>query len=536
MQATVQTWNPAIESAGKWYARCMPSLIDLVFLLPALFLFGRLSGTKILFTDGDTGWHIRTGEWILSHRAIPTQDFFSFTRPGHPWFAWEWGWDLLFGAIHKFWGLEGVAFVNVLILGIFAVLLYKLALRVSGNELASFFVTTIAICGSSLHWLARPHLLSWLFFILFLHLIRDLQEGRRLPLYLMPVLAAIWANVHPSFFLSLLLLLLTAWEEALQLFIDSGSWAAIYKKCRPFLWAMATCSFATLLNPYSWRLHKHILAVLSPELVNAIQEYQSVNFHNSPAGFFECMLLLAAAAVFWSLQAKVANSTISVLFWAHVALFSVRNIPLFLIVAAPLVARMLDQLVTKVRIPRLRPLCTTISEISQDLHSLETRARTYALSVLGMLALACLFAFNAPGFEGQFNPYAFPSTAIPVVAASSARRIFASDQWGGYLVYRFYPEKRVFVDGRADIFGSEISSLALGIQNARYDWKRQLDRFAVDMVIVKPDAPLASALKVSSDWTILFDDGKAIVFQAKLSRMQKTDLRTDRRSWQPGVL
>ena len=147
MQATVQTWNPAIELTGKWYARCMPSLIDLVFLLPAFFLFGRLSGTKVLFTDGDTGWHIRTGEWILSHRAIPTQDFFSFTRAGHTWFAWEWGWDLLFGAIHKFWGLEGVAFVNVLILGIFAVLLYKLALRVSENELASFFVTTIAVCA-----------------------------------------------------------------------------------------------------------------------------------------------------------------------------------------------------------------------------------------------------------------------------------------------------------------------------------------------------------------------------------------------------
>src|SRR6185437_1762332 len=292
MQATVQTWNPAIESAGKWCARCMPSLIDLVFLLPALFLFGRLSGTKILFTDGDTGWHIRTGEWILSHRAIPTQDFFSFTRSGHPWFAWEWGWDLLFGAIHKFWGLEGVAFVNVLVLGIVAVLLYKLALRVSGNELASFFVTTIAVCSSSVHWLARPHLLSWLFFISFLHLIRDLQEGRRWPLYLMPIIAAIWANVHPSFFLSILLLLITASEEALQLFVDGGSWAAIYKKCRPFLWATAGCLLATLLNPYSWRLHRHILAVFNSGIVNNIQEYQTLNFHLAPAGFFECMLLL----------------------------------------------------------------------------------------------------------------------------------------------------------------------------------------------------------------------------------------------------
>src|SRR6185437_10795154 len=300
------------------------------------------------------GWHIRTGEWILSHRAIPTKDFFSFTKPGHPRFAWEWGWDLLFGSIHKFWGLEGVAFVNVLILGIFAVLLYKLALRVSGNELASFFVTAIAVCASSVHWLARPHLLSWLLFLLFLHLIRDLQEGRRRPLYLMPVIAAIWANVHPSFFLSLLLLLLTASEEALQLFIDGATWAAVYKKCRPFLWAMASCLLATLLNPYSWRLHRHILEVLNSGIVNGIQEYQTLNFHLAPAGFFECMLLLGVTSVLWHLQTRTIDSTLSVLFWAHMALIAGRSVPLFVIVAAAPVAKMLSHLTATTAIPRLR--------------------------------------------------------------------------------------------------------------------------------------------------------------------------------------
>ena len=44
--------------------------------------------------DGDTGWHIRTGEWILAHGQVPRQDMFSFTKPGEPWFAWEWLWDV----------------------------------------------------------------------------------------------------------------------------------------------------------------------------------------------------------------------------------------------------------------------------------------------------------------------------------------------------------------------------------------------------------------------------------------------------------
>ena len=196
--------------------RWMPSLTDLAFLLPVFLLFAKLSGAKLLFGDGDTGWHIRTGEWILQHRSIPNKDFFSFTKFHQPWFAWEWGWDLMFGAIHEFWGLQGVAFVNVIILGVVSVLLYKLVLRTCGNELVGFLATALAVCGSSLHWLARPHLLSWIFFLLFLHLIRNLQEGRKSGLYLLPVVMVAWVNVHPSFFVGVILLLLAGLEDALE--------------------------------------------------------------------------------------------------------------------------------------------------------------------------------------------------------------------------------------------------------------------------------------------------------------------------------
>jgi hypothetical protein len=372
--------------------------------------------------------------------------------------------------------------------------------------------------------------LSWIFFLLFLHLIQDLQEDSRRPFYLLPAVTIIWANIHPSFFIGILLLLCVALEQALQEFINGSTWLALYKKCIPFLGAVASCSLVSLLNPYSWRLYGHILTFLNSASMNDIQEYQSVNFHNPPAGFFECMLLLAVASVFWSLAAKNIASTICIIFWAHAALYSVRSVPLFLMVAAPLAAKMLSHVAAHLRTSRLRPISEAISQISEDLHFFEKGRRIHAFSAVAALTLVGLFAAGAPGFASEFNPDRFPVAAIPTIAASNGTRIFASDQWGGYLIYRLYPAKKVFVDGRADVFGRDLSMLGLTIQNARYDWKRQLNRFAVDMVIIKPDAPLAAALKVSPDWMTLFDDGKAIVFQAKLSRMQKPDLRTDRRS------
>src|SRR5665213_2261884 len=95
------------------FARLLPSLTDLAFLMPLVFLFVKLEGARTLLGDGDTGWHVRTGEWILKHGQVPYADFFSFSRPGAPWFAWEWLWDVGFALLHQRWGMASVVAVSM---------------------------------------------------------------------------------------------------------------------------------------------------------------------------------------------------------------------------------------------------------------------------------------------------------------------------------------------------------------------------------------------------------------------------------------
>src|SRR5206468_9836099 len=85
-----------------------PSLADCFFaaLLAWLFLGG---GGKMLLSDGDTGWHIRTGDYILEHHEVPRKDLFTFTKPDEPWFAWEWLTDVAFAGLHRAWGLKAVS-------------------------------------------------------------------------------------------------------------------------------------------------------------------------------------------------------------------------------------------------------------------------------------------------------------------------------------------------------------------------------------------------------------------------------------------
>src|SRR5271154_1014242 len=97
-------------------ARFLPSLADLAFVMPVIYIFVKLSGARTLLGDGDTGWHVRTGEWILAHHQVPYKDFFSFSRPGAPWFAWEWLWDVLFALLHDRWGLAAVVLASIVVI------------------------------------------------------------------------------------------------------------------------------------------------------------------------------------------------------------------------------------------------------------------------------------------------------------------------------------------------------------------------------------------------------------------------------------
>ena len=88
--------------------RFLPSLTDVAFIVPLIFQFNQLGGASSLLADGDTGWHLRTGEWILANGRVPQQDMFSYTHAGQPWYAWEWLWDVCFGFLNTHFGLQAV--------------------------------------------------------------------------------------------------------------------------------------------------------------------------------------------------------------------------------------------------------------------------------------------------------------------------------------------------------------------------------------------------------------------------------------------
>ncbi len=136
-----------------------------------------MEGLKTLLSDCDTGWHIRTGEWIMAHHGVPTHDIFSYSKPDGAWYAWEWLSDVIWAFLNNHGGLASVACFAILLLAVTFALLFRLVRRKS-NAIVAIVVTMLAAAASSVHWLARPHLFTLFFLVLFYGALERVRDGK----------------------------------------------------------------------------------------------------------------------------------------------------------------------------------------------------------------------------------------------------------------------------------------------------------------------------------------------------------------------
>lgn len=493
---------PAGGRLRRWFA---PSLGDVLLLAWIGWFF--LAGWDALLADGDAGWHIRTGERILETGAVPRADPYSFTKAGQPWFAWEWLSELLYAAAFRLAGLKGVVLMAGILIAGFGLLLVRWMLWRGATPVAALPVTLAAFGAASVHFLARPHLFTWWLLVIALWLWERDTLRRDGWVWLLVPLAALWANLHGGFAAWLatlgLLALAQAGEAALGWRPAAGRRAATRSG---LLWL--ACAAATFVNPYGWRLHEHLARYLAAGWIrDAVAEFRSPSFRSESVFWFEVLLfagLMAAAATL--AQRRLAPAALIIL-WAHAALVSARHIPIYVIVAAPVIAGELSALWRRLAAPG-----TPAGALEQA--AAESRRHLRRLSLWPALVVAALAAGAVPARW----PEDFPAKRFPVAMITRQQEtldgalVFAYDEWADYLIWRLRGRARVFLDGRSDFFGPELVGEYLAVFGGRHDWEQILDRHACNAVLLPVSAPVAGLLKLSPAWQLLEDDGQAILF------------------------
>ncbi len=519
----------------------LPSVRDIVFV----FLFwsilaGPLSNRPL--ADADIGWHIRTGELILASHSIPRTDPFSSTMHGQPWFAWEWLYDILLGVLHQHAGLNGVVWLcAVLVAAIFALLLDQLQRRGSGLPFA-IVLMLLAEAASAIHLYARPHIVSWLFCLVWLAALErwaserpqgQWQSGRRAWLFF-PISMVLWVNLHGGWVFGMALFGVYVLAAFIESFVAKDAFAAIQtaKRAQMMLFAWIASAFATLVNPFGWRLHVHIYRYLTDRyLMDRIDEFKSPNFHGWSERCFAVILMLVVIAFMGSRGRVRLTHLFVVLLAVYAGLYSSRNLPvssmLMVLIAGPI---LWGEFVLLREQPGawgwMRNAVDGVSEFSQRMGTQEAELRGHLWPVAAVVfALAICLQGGWLGsrqlIQAQFDSRKMPSEAVTFLQRESAASqdiepIFSTDAWGGYLIYRMYPERKVVVDDRHDLYGSDRIRQYLVLTQGEPGWRGILAKWQIRTVLLPAGSTLEGLLReLPEEWRVAYKDKIAVVMERR---------------------
>ena len=501
------------HSAFTWLVPDLSFTAATVTLFYSLFFFG---GYRAFFHDSDAGWHIRAGEQILRSGTLPRTDPFSFTAAGKPWFAWEWLADLAVGTIHQFWGLSGVALFYGTALAICVWLWFRLHWAAEGSFLLAALFAIPMLSTTNLHWLARPHILSWILVLATVRFCVRPHFSRR-SFAAIALVSCVWANVHASFLLGPAVLALYAIGACLgPLLFD-----VMPRNRQGFAVASLTALAATCLNPYGLALHAHVLRYLTDSaLLDRVGEFQSFNFHLAGSAQILLALALAAIGAVTSLSRKDLSAFLLIFVLLALALRSARALPLVALAALPLANGAITQALRGARglNTSFRKMLDGCLLYSANLRKIDARASGLLWAPLVILIAAATLRVPSIAAATGFPRDEFPVAAYQVIAAlPQASRILASDKFGGYLIYRFSGTRPVFFDGRSDLYGAQFLADYGTLSQLRPHWQSILNRHRFTHALLPPDAPLVAALE-AEHWKPLYSDAVATLLAAPPER------------------
>jgi hypothetical protein len=502
--------QPAPQKNRPPQAWWKPSFADIfvVALIVWTFASGPY-GWSSLLADGDAGWHIRVGETILDSGSVPHVDPFSFSKPGEPWFAWEWLSDAGMALLHRAGGLKAIVWFAGMLIAAFAGVLLRYMMWKGSNALVALGLTLVTVGACSIHFLARPHLTTLVLIPVTAWMVDADRARPTWRLWLLVPTVVLWTNLHGGFVAGLLLLGAAAAGTAIEAYWTGGSWAP----ARRYGLLTVLCAAGTAINPYGIELHKHVAAYLRSDWIrDAVQEFQSPTFRGESAMQFEALLVLGIVAAAFLMTRKKVVETLWILGFAHMALGSQRHITIYTAVASPVIAVLLTSWWREFAEAKSRKSVPGIlNQMSLDLAP--AFARSSPWSVVFFVALLGL---GAPlmRWPGDFTDVMFP---VELLQKHRSRiensRVLTTDQWADYLLYHNHPRQRVFVDGRSDFYGPQLGKDYLRILNGQYDWSQLMAKYGFDLVVAPVEWPLNSLLKRDPGWKVVEDNGKAIVFE-----------------------
>ena len=460
-----------------------------IFALPAIFCL-RLAQVD----DPDIWWHLRTGEWIWQYGGVPWTDSFSSFGAGKPWAAYSWLFEVAAFALFQRLGLTGLMVYSASMVALIAMAVHHLIRRVQADFTLGVLLT--GLIGISLGRMYTPR--PWLFTILFFALELDIlmqarRTGKTRELLWLPLIFAVWANLHIQFIDGLVVLgialtesVAARWLKGVETRLRAGWMGVLF----------VACLLTPLANPYGWRIYQIARELASqPGVLNSVSEMTAMGFRHFDDWLVLLFALSAVAVLAWA--RRLALFEILLLGFSVVVAFrSQRDTWVLLIAAGAILARGIK---------------------GDEKNRLYLTAGFAPLVVLATGAAVGVAFWALQVNNGQLQAKLaehLPVHAVEVVKEKGWQGPLYNDySWGGYLMWAL--RMPVSIDGRAALHGDRQLDLFRDTWNGQPQWAMDANLQKAGLVIGPVSAPLTQLLRMDPRFKLAYEDKVAAVFIAR---------------------
>lgn len=420
--------------------------------------------------DNDIGIHIGVGRTIWETRSVPGVDFHSHTAPGAAFLDHEWLARLAFYALDRAAGVPGlVTFQGLLVLLAFGLIAWD------NREHRAAVALMLLLAGIvvSTRVQVRPHVIAWVFIALQL---RFHKRGRYLAT---AALLALWANVHGSFVLGLAMALIDAAED----WWDD-------RDPRRFAHAAALVA-APMLNPFGPKIYG--FAGQIKDINFFVSEWQPYEWTSGYAWVLIAVFAAIAVDIVRRSEHRFFDAA-RVAFLGYLSWSAMRHGSESMLFLTPIFARRYGPWLA--RAPRRLAVATVLLVAS-------------CAAAGGVTLIAQNRAFDL-----KLDLHALPVRAVDFLnRAQPVGELYNDYNFGGYLLWKLDPRRKVFVDGRLEVYGpgGHLDEY-LRVSNGAPGWPGILDRYRVNTCVVRADRPIAQQLDKSGVWEMVYFDYNAAVF------------------------
>ncbi len=456
--------------------------------------------TKLCVIDNDIWWHLKVGDWILEHLALPHTGILSRTAASRPWTAYSWGYEVLMSWAYRWLGILGIGLYGTLLTIAVAYAVYWMLHRLSGRFWVALVLAAITCWSFLFNGMPRPVFFSMALFCLVLALLLEANRtGRIQPLYWLPLIFFFWVNLHIQFIHGLFLVgLLMATTVAQHIAEHWGFAPGFLLKPRlpavPMVAVFSACVAATLLGPNFYHPYVAVYEYSQSTFAyKVIIELQPLSFRLSSNYVQLLLTAFGFFAVGWRKKIdpfKLAMMTICTV----VAYRTMRDAWFVVIPAAACIA----------------DFPAPEEERAASETWLENLGIAAAVVVL-LFVVARGTDFTQRGLDRAI------SSEYPVNAVNFLRRnpqpgpLYNNLGWGGFLMW-YMPDYPVAVDGRNDLYGDQLDEIFYASQNADTGYTSDPYLNEAGIVLLDANMPLAKILTADPRFQLIYQDPIAVVF------------------------